>query len=214
MAFIQLGLDTQLRFKIPTKNTTNWSDQFKTDFFQKLVEHDHSGTGGKGVQISGTGLADDSINQVKIRLDNATFLRSRNNADTGDVDIIGVDSSDLIVFGAQIDTVDADVVNAGILAPTKTVSNNITTITTAAANTVTSIDITKAQILEYRIEFEGTTQVGTFTADGVTSTEEFVGTDIGAILSLVGATISIDTTPLGTISGANTLIITYLLKEI
>lgn len=216
MAFIQLGTDSQLKFKIPTKNTTNWSDQLKTDFFQKLVEHDHSGVAGKGVRIDGSGLSDDSVNQVKIRLDNDTFLRSRNAADTADVDIIGVDSSDKIVLGGQIDTLDVDVINVDVLAPIKTVSNNIVTVTTAAVNTILSIDITKSQTLEYRISFEGNTQVGTYISDttSVSDSEDFIGTDIGAPISLVGTNLTIDTTSLGTISGVNTLTIAYLIKEI
>ena len=63
MPLITLGELNQLRLKIPSKGDLNWSDDFKTQFAQKIVEHDHTGVDGKGAQLTGDSLADGSINR-------------------------------------------------------------------------------------------------------------------------------------------------------
>lgn len=240
MAFIQLGTDSQLQFKIPTKNTTNWSDQLKSDFFQKLVEHDHSGTGGKGAQLGANAIQDNSIIQTKIRLDNATFLRGRNAADTNDVNIIGVDASNNVQLGDGTSDIDIDATQINLTAPTIDIAasnidvsgdttrldklqvSSITarqtaTITTAGTTSISSFDGTKSQILEYKMTFSGQTQVGTLKAHtfGSVSTESFFGDDLGVdILVLGGTDIELDTNSLVGISGGNPLTIEFLLKEI
>lgn len=69
-------------------------------------------------QLDGKWLKDDTVKQNHIRPDNDTFIRGRNNADTGDVNIIKVNSSDLAEFGVQpqfngTPSVDNDLVNRG-----------------------------------------------------------------------------------------------------
>ena len=42
----------KLLIEIPSKGDTGWADELKTKFFQKVVDHDHSGNGnGKKVSI-------------------------------------------------------------------------------------------------------------------------------------------------------------------
>jgi len=66
MPLITLGELNQLRLKIPSKGDLNWSDDFKTQFAQKIVEHDHTGADGKGTQLTGDSLADGSINRASL----------------------------------------------------------------------------------------------------------------------------------------------------
>lgn len=52
MPLITLGGDNSLVLKIPSKGDTGWADDFKNEFAQKIVEHDHSGGAlGKRVNI-------------------------------------------------------------------------------------------------------------------------------------------------------------------
>jgi len=226
MAFIQLGTLDQLRISIPTKLTTNWADQLKDDFFQKVVEHDHSANG-KGAQLGSSAFLDDSINQVKVRLDNDQFLRSRDAAGTGDIDVLKVDTEDEIVLGARVKQVDTD----SVLADSATISTGdvdsltvrkITgsgsiSITSPGTSTLIPIDGNKHQILEYRIEYSGSVQSGSFRSSSLGSifTEDFIGSDLGFVLdSSSGTSITIDTSSEPTISGANSVTINYILKEI
>ena len=66
MPLITLGDNNQLVLKIPSKGDLNWSDNFKTQFAQKIVEHDHTGIDGKGKQLTGDSLADGSINRASL----------------------------------------------------------------------------------------------------------------------------------------------------
>ena len=49
MPLITLGDDTELKLQIPSKGDTNWSEDIKTYCFQKIVDHDHTGSSGKGI---------------------------------------------------------------------------------------------------------------------------------------------------------------------
>lgn len=92
-----ITLSSGLTLTIPSKGETNWENQIRTQCFQKISEHDHSGSG-KGVQIGTSGFADNSINDIKLRLRNDQFLRARNNANDADVNIFKINASDLLEF--------------------------------------------------------------------------------------------------------------------
>ncbi len=218
MAFTQLGTPSQLQFKIPTKNTTNWSDQLKSDFFQKLVEHDHSGTGGRGTQLASGAIQDNAINQVKIRLDNATFLRSRNAADTGDVSLIGANADDKIVFGTDIAVIPVD-----DLRPKKTSTPNTHTITSDISTTIlTGLPVTNGYAINYKISYNNQMEVGTLTATGDTTSREFVGTYFGFNVDFAFAAFPIgdpsvfiiDTTPGPSVTVGNPVTFTYTIEEL
>jgi len=53
--FTTLGDDEKLKIKVPVKGATNWGDTMKSDTFQKIADHDHSGVDGKGASISKVG---------------------------------------------------------------------------------------------------------------------------------------------------------------
>ena len=53
--FTTLGDDEKLKIKVPVKGATNWGDTMKSDTFQKIADHDHSGADGKGSLISKVG---------------------------------------------------------------------------------------------------------------------------------------------------------------
>jgi len=70
----------------------------KTDTFQKIAEHDHTGSG-KGTQIGTAAIVADAVTGAKIRLDNDEYLRGRNFADSDNLSIVKVNASDLMEFG-------------------------------------------------------------------------------------------------------------------
>ena len=98
MAYITLGNLNQLQLQIPTENTKDWGTNLKDNFVIKLVEHDHSGNG-KGAPLGISSFADNVINDVKIRLRTNNYLRSRNAANTGDVNVIKANGSNNIEIG-------------------------------------------------------------------------------------------------------------------
>lgn len=53
--FTTLGEDKNLKIKVPVKGATNWGDTMKSDTFQKIADHDHSGVNGKGTKLSTIG---------------------------------------------------------------------------------------------------------------------------------------------------------------
>lgn len=94
---MSITLSSGLTLTIPSKGETNWENSIRTECFQKISEHDHSG-GGKGLQIATSSFADDAVTDAKVRLRNNQWLRARNNANDGDINIIKVNADDLIEF--------------------------------------------------------------------------------------------------------------------
>lgn len=202
--FITLGDSDELQIRIPIDGQTGWGPQLIEEFFKKLVEHDHSGVAGKGVPISGSGLAADSVAGAQLRLLNDQYLRSRNAADSGDVNIVKVNALDEIEFGAiignliatastittltsttinaaegNIDLVDYKIstaTNTPITAPNDAVTNS----------TVIMCSTTEIAIVKYRIVRGTTIQAGTLMCNGSTQdlSDEFVGPDAGVTFSL------------------------------
>lgn len=105
MPFLTLGTPSQLQIKVPTAGTTDWADVIKTDNFQKIVEHDHSG-GGKGSQLGPGSLLDNAVDGVKFRLSNDQYLRARDNANSADVNILKINTSDKLEFATEIAILD------------------------------------------------------------------------------------------------------------
>lgn len=103
MAFITLGASSELQIQVPTKGTTDWADTLQTQTFLKIAQHDHTGSG-NGAKIGAGALSADAVSGAEIRLDNDEYLRGRNNADTANINIIKVDTSDLITFGTSLNS--------------------------------------------------------------------------------------------------------------
>lgn len=98
-----IGTDAQLQLTIPEANETDWSVSIRDNCFQKIVEHDHTGTSGKGIKLTGTtAITADTINDTLILMSNNTYLRWRNAANSADLDILKANASDLIEFGKTI----------------------------------------------------------------------------------------------------------------
>lgn len=100
MPFIAVGSGDDLILTIPTDRTTNWGANFKTNFAEKIATHNHTGSG-NGQKLSGASIADNGLNGTKILLDNDEFLRGRNNADSANINIIKVNTSDKLENGAD-----------------------------------------------------------------------------------------------------------------
>jgi len=95
MAFTTL---TGLRIKVPTRGTRNWDAVLLTDTWQVIAQHRHTGDP-DGLQIPTGGIADNAINGAKIRLANDQYLRARNQAGNGDLDLWKASTSNLLTQG-------------------------------------------------------------------------------------------------------------------
>jgi hypothetical protein len=101
MPFITLGTTDELQIAYPTNNTTSWGDTVRTDTFQKIAEHDHTGSG-RGRQLGAGSLADDAVTGAKFRLDNNEALRARDFADSTNLGLIKINTSDKIELEQEI----------------------------------------------------------------------------------------------------------------
>lgn len=101
MPFITLGTVNQLQIKVPTIGSTDWGDTLRTDTFLKIAEHDHSGSG-QGTPLGAGSLAANSVTGANIRLDNDEYLRGRNNANSADINILKINTSDKLVVDAEL----------------------------------------------------------------------------------------------------------------
>jgi hypothetical protein len=99
-----LTLTGGLTIQVPTKGTTNWEETLRLECFQKISEHDHTG-GGKGLQLGSGSIVDDSMTDLKVRLRFDQFLRSRNEANSADVSILRITTSDKLEIAPEISAV-------------------------------------------------------------------------------------------------------------
>lgn len=90
-----------LTIKSPTRGTRNYEQTMRTDTYQKISEHDHTG-GGRGIQLGTGAIAADAINDLKVKLRNNQYLRARNAADSADINVLKVNANDLIELGANV----------------------------------------------------------------------------------------------------------------
>lgn len=61
---IPLGESTQLTISIPKKGATNWAEQIKKNFFDKVVAHNHDGNG-NGAKVSVKNLEGVNISDIE-----------------------------------------------------------------------------------------------------------------------------------------------------
>lgn len=87
-----------LNFTGPSKGDVDWDTVVDTSN-TKISAHDHTG-GGKGVQITGAALAANAVGGAALRLENDTFLRGRNAANSADVNLIKANTTDKIELGS------------------------------------------------------------------------------------------------------------------
>lgn len=88
MANDTLGTDLQLKFQIPQKGNTDWSETIK-EAFRLIAEHDHSATAtnqnGKGVQLNIDNLASDTVNVDALKTYTSTLTGPLGGASHEDV---------------------------------------------------------------------------------------------------------------------------------
>ena len=102
-----------------------------------LMQRDTAGTAWIPVVIAAGSLVADSVDEDDIRLTNDGYLTGRNNADDGDIDIIKVNTSDTIDFGAVITIPD------GSIATTQSAGDDSTNV--ATTEYVDSLEILRAR---------------------------------------------------------------------
>lgn len=86
-------ISSGLTITIPTIGEENWSSSIKDDCFTPISAHDHTGSG-NGVQIATSAIATDAVTGTKILLANDQYLRGRNQANSADINILKVNTSD------------------------------------------------------------------------------------------------------------------------
>lgn len=128
MPYITLGTSTELQIKVPTNGTTDWGDTLRTDTFQKIVEHDHSGAG-KGKQLGQGSIQANAINGVRFRLDNDEYVRARNAANDADVNLFKLNTSDKIQFATTVANVTVDVFTSPVIQATRIDAQGSATLT-------------------------------------------------------------------------------------
>lgn len=94
-------LTSGLTLTIPSQGSRNWGATFKNSFAQKISEHDHTGSG-KGLQISTNAIAANAVTAAKLRFANNEYMRARNAANSADIDIIKVNTSNTLTLGATL----------------------------------------------------------------------------------------------------------------
>ena len=83
-----------LTLTIPSQGATNWYSTFYA-MCEDISGHDHTGSG-NGVKIGPSALEDNAISGTSFRLANDSYLRARNNAGSGDVNILKVTTGDAL----------------------------------------------------------------------------------------------------------------------
>ncbi len=157
MAYTELGDDSKVKLKIPTKGTTNWDEELKTNTFQKIVDHDHTGVDGKGSKITTAAITDANVTNEKLAGDSVTQDKIADDA-------------------IQIEhkkTIDQTLESGAA--------------TTLTGVTVTNDQAIKLNYRIHNTGTATSVQIGTLTGQaGDYLVDEFVGTDIGAIFSWSG----------------------------
>ena len=155
MPYLTLGTVNQLVIKVPTSGSTDWGDTLKSDTFQKIAEHNHTGSG-TGSKLGTGSIIADAITGALIRLDNDEYLRARNAANSVNIDIVKVSTSDLIEFGATI--------VAATITTLTTTTGTITTLTSPTVNN-TQLNATGSATLTDNIAVAADASVITLSAN-------------------------------------------------
>lgn len=109
---ITIGTDSDLQVQIPVQGTFIWASIFREEFVRKIVEHNHSGAAGQGRRLGAGSLDANIVTDSEIRLRNNEYLRARNAADDGDVNLLRLNSLDVIEIAQDLGLVSIEVVDA------------------------------------------------------------------------------------------------------
>lgn len=146
-----IGTATQLQLTIPIALETDWSTTIRDNCFQKIVEHDHTGSAGRGVKLTATSFENDTITGAKILMDNNEYIRGRNAADSANKDIVKVNTSDEIQFGTTIGSMNIQLDGLTLLDATdntKILAFGASNISTGTTRTLSAPDATGTIVLE------------------------------------------------------------------
>lgn len=141
-----------LTLKVPTRGTTDWNDEFLSDFAQKISDHDHSGAG-NGTQLGAAAFADDSISDAKILLRNDNPLRARNAASLP-TDLLKLNASDILEILNEVQINENVTLKKDVRSEQSYVLDNNQTILTQIGSI--SFSDSEAAICSYKIKREGT----------------------------------------------------------
>lgn len=125
-----------LTLVIPSIGDQNWGESFRDDFATPISEHQHTG-GGDGLQLVTSSIADNAITGAKFRLTNNVGVRSRNAANSADVEIVKLNASDQVEFGSASVTGLRLANNSFLVGRNAADSANIDLIKVDASNNVT-----------------------------------------------------------------------------
>jgi len=201
MPLIELGDATKLILSIPSKGDINWSDDIRTDCFQKIVDHDHSSE--KGTRIPTAGIAPDAITSALIaddQIDSEHYVDL--SIDAGHIAADAVITAKILDLNVTTGKLAADAITEAKLADnavqvehkkTEEIASH-----TGSAETVTAIDTGEAMKINYRIKSSSTYQIGTVTAmcTGASAgyiQDEFIGDSL-ATFAITSNTIKVDGT--------------------
>ena len=190
MPLITLGDDTKLKLKVPSKGDTNWESDFKTEFAQKIVDHDHTGVDGKGAKIAEAAIEDGAITTNKIADGAVTSVKIAADA-VADIDLApdSVGTSEL-----KNDAVEtANILDANVTTA-KIADSNVTTAKIADAN-VTEAKLANSAVTSSKIATNavvGSTQI----VDGSISGNKLQGDPLaGGAVNLSNLADVVGTTP-------------------
>lgn len=89
----------------PDINERNWGEAFEEGFAIPVSAHQHTGNG-DGAQLTTNSIADNAITGAKIRLANNVGIRSRNDANSADIEIVKLGPDNKVIFGGPVEFTD------------------------------------------------------------------------------------------------------------
>jgi len=190
MAFITLGLATELQIKVPTNGSTGYGDVMRTDTFLKIAEHLHTGSG-DGAQLGAGSLLANAVTGAKFRLDNDEYLRSLDSLSV-DIDILKITPTDDLHIDPVISKLNLK--NLSFLTARNNADSadiNILNVDASAANEAVNI--------EYKIIRGTDVQSGTLEIEQSNGSivDSYIGDDTGITFSLVADALSFISTSTG-----------------
>jgi len=175
-----------LNFTAPSKGDTDW-DVTEAAKDAKISLHDHTG-GGLGTQIGASALAANAVGSAALRLANNDSLRARNAAGSADINVVKVNTSDLVVFPSNFGL--GQTAQALTAAGAFTVSSSYITCSNAGATAATVNVPTAAQsgMIVILNNIGAGTWTFTFTGRAAASDVATVPTNCSLILFPLGTT--------------------------
>lgn len=97
----QESINDGISVRIPSVGQRNWGTLFKDEFAKPISGHDHTGSG-KGAQLPAGAFQSNSVTGDKIRLQNNQALRARNSINTADIDLLKLNTGNVLEFSPAV----------------------------------------------------------------------------------------------------------------